>query len=201
MRSAAQDALPKIALLCALLPAGAGCGSQSLADRAQAMLDAQNAGQVDLALSFFAPGARIENDGLWAREGAAQIRDYCELQQRIRGRFLLHDLRERRDRVICDIEERNDLLDLLGIEAIFYRNATILFGPRGITRVQMRRGARSRKAQERCRLAFARWAREWRRHDLERLIARSGFEVTSETVAAWRELLEAYRRANPEGCR
>lgn len=176
-----------------------GC-SQTLADRVQAMIDAQNVGHVEMVLSFYEEDARVENDGLWVREGRAQLQELYELQHYLHSQMRMRAIRERRDRVICDIEEQNDLYTLLGIDAIYYRNVTVIFGERGIARLHMRRGAESRKAHERCVLAFMRWAGEWRRSELERLIVSGGPQVTAENVAVWLSLLREYRQTYPGGC-
>ena len=193
---------PIFGMLLGLLLCGSlGCAAQTLSDRLRAMTDAQNAGHVDVILSYFDENARVENDGLWVREGHEQLRDFYELQRMLHSRIWLRDIREQRDRVICNIEEENDLYELLGIGAMRYRNVTVIFGELGIERLRMRRGAESRKVQDRCQLAFVRWAREWRRAELERLIASEGPEVTLTNVELWMTLLREYAQTNPEGCR
>jgi|GEM_PF-1705210 len=176
---------------------------QVLIAKIRGMEEAHNRHDLEKELGYYSDDARFEVVGAWAKEGKAEFRKLLELDVLMNSRLEFTDFRIEGNTVTCKVREQNDMIALLGMDAMMYEYAEHHFRGGLIQEVRTKLSDESLQAEERQFGLFEKWAAVNRPKELEEWKTSDPGDISKEKVTQWISLLMEWRKAtdNPGGAK
>jgi hypothetical protein len=122
-----QSMLTRIAILAVLLTASACRPSESLPGLLETYQELANNHEVEQLLGMFAEGARLDFGPMGTIEGKDRIGAIHDYDRALNTEVLLENCRTHQRSVTCQTIERNDWLQVAGINRIVYSESVFTF--------------------------------------------------------------------------
>ena len=165
--------------------------NQKLEERVQAYLDAHNSGDVETELSLFAENAKFEIVDQWSREGQEDLRALIETDVVLQSHLTIKDVKVSKNKVTCNLEERNDWLKLAGVDPLHYEFREFIFEKGLIKEIRSKQSEEDVKTLEKFRGDFGEWAFEHRKEEMA--VLRRQSVITKDNIGKWLDLMRTWR--------
>jgi hypothetical protein len=162
-----------------------------LDEQFKAYQDAHNSGNVRGVLSLCAEDIKYEVVDQRKVEGKDKFRSLVEMDAVLNSRLIFTDVKVSGKKVTCVVEERNDWLELAGIDALNYEYREFTFEKGLIKTVRTKHTDESARAMQEFGVSFGKWAAEKRQEELVAL-RREG-PVNKGNVDKWLSLMREWR--------
>ena len=170
-----------------------------LEERLKALQEAHNSHDVEKNLSFYADDAKFVMIGHWVEEGKEGLRNIFTSDAALNSRLTFTDIKVNGDTVTCKVKEENDLLKLVGIDAIYYESSHFIFRDGLIIETRAVKTQESIEAKEKVNkevfLPFKEWIRS---QEFSELSLDGEYIINKENVSMWLKLLQEWLEKNDE---
>lgn len=148
---------------------------------------------VNRVMDFYAEDIRFEVVGEFVKAGREEVRELAKWDDVLNCQLTFTDLVVSGDTVRCKAIERNDWLQLAGVEEAYYGANTIIFRGVLITSITAELTQESARAIGEAFQAITEWASKERSQALAELMPEGEFVYSEETAKGWLALLREWQ--------